>query len=364
MKRIERVSLSHGSGGEPSWRLISELFLKEFYNPFLSPLTDSAILNIYPSPNLTPTLSQRERERGARGEEAIGEKSIKIAFTTDSYVVKPLFFPGGDIGKLSIAGTVNDLSVMGARPLFLSCGLIIEEGFEYSTLEKIILSMKKTASDSGVQIVTGDTKVVERGAADKIFISTAGVGIVMDGVELKRERIMVGDIIIISGSIGDHGISVISKREGIEFESEIESDCAPLNGLIIEVLESGADIKFMRDPTRGGLAAALNEFAKGMNWGILLNEKEIPIKESVRSVSDILGFDPLYIANEGKVVMIVSSADKDRVLKIIQNHPLGRDARIIGEIVSSPKEMVTLKTVVGGTRIVDMPSGEQLPRIC
>lgn len=345
MKQIDKISLSHGSGGEPSCRLVSELFLKEFNNPFLSPLTDSAILPILPLP-------------------PFNKGGIRFAFTTDSYVVKPLFFPGGDIGKLSIAGTVNDLSVMGAKPLFLSCGLVIEEGLEYGTLEKIVLSMKKTASDSGVQIVTGDTKVVEKGAADKIFINTAGIGIVMDGVELKRERITVGDKIIISGSIGDHGISVLSKREGIELESEIESDCAPLNGLIAAVLESGADIKFMRDPTRGGLAATLNEFTKDMNWGISLNETEIPIKEGVRAVSDILGFDPLYIANEGKAVIIVSSADEDRVLKIMQNHPLGRDARIIGEIVPSPKGMVILKTVVGGTRIVDMPSGEQLPRIC
>ena len=354
MNKIERITLAHGSGGEPSLKLIKELFLKEFNNPFLSPLTDSAILPILPSPQSSP----------ARGEEAIGRSPIRIAFTTDSYVVKPLFFPGGDIGKLAVAGTINDLSVMGARPLFISCGLIIEEGFEYKTLEKIILSMKKTALDAGIQIVTGDTKVVEKGAADKVYINTAGIGLVLDGVDLKKERIKNGDAVIINGTIGDHGISVLSKREGIELESEIESDCKPLNSLIMAVLESGADVKFMRDPTRGGLAATLNEFANGMEWGILLDETEIPIRDEVRSVSDILGFDPLYIANEGKVVVIVSSKDKDKVLNIMKNHPHGKEAKSIGEIVSSPKDIVALKTVVGGTRIVDMPSGEQLPRIC
>ena len=354
MNKIERITLAHGSGGEPSLKLIKELFLKEFNNPFLSPLTDSAILPILPSPQSSP----------ARGGEAIGRSPIRIAFTTDSYVVKPLFFPGGDIGKLAVAGTINDLSVMGAKPLFISCGLIIEDGFEYDTLEKIILSMKKTALEGGVQIVTGDTKVVEKGAADKIYINTAGIGLVMDGIELQRERIESGDSVIINGTIGDHGVSVLSKREGIELESEIVSDCKPLNSLITAVLESGADVKFMRDPTRGGLAATLNEFANGMDWGILLNETEIPIRNEVRSVSDILGFDPLYIANEGKVVLIVSSGDRDKVLNIMKTHPHGRDARVIGKTVSSPKGIVTLKTVVGGTRIVDMPSGEQLPRIC
>jgi hydrogenase expression/formation protein HypE len=351
MNKIERITLAHGSGGEPSLKLVKELFLREFNNPFLSPLTDSAILTI-PSPQSSP-----------QGGEGQGE-GARIAFTTDSYVVKPLFFPGGDIGKIAIAGTINDLSVMGARPLFISCGLIIEDGFDYETLEKIILSMKKTASEAGVQVVTGDTKVVEKGAADKIFINTAGIGLIMDGIELKREKIKIGDSIIISGTIGDHGISVLSKREGIELESEIESDCKPLNSLITTVLESGADVKFMRDPTRGGLAATLNEFANNMNWGIQLNETEIPIRDEVRSVSDILGFDPLYIANEGKVVIVVSAMDKDKVLNIMKTHPHGRGARIIGEIISSPKGVVTLKTIVGGTRIVDMPSGEQLPRIC
>src|SRR3989338_718957 len=337
MREIKNISITHGGGGEPSMRLISELFLKEFYNPFLSPLTDSAILPI---------------------------GTNKVAFTTDSYVVKPLFFPGGDIGKLAVAGTINDLSVMGARPLFISCGLIIEDGFEYDTLKKIVLSMKKTASDSGVQIVTGDTKVVEKGAADKIFINTAGIGLVINNIELKKGKIKAGDCIIINGTIGDHGISVISKREGLEFESEIESDCAPLNSLITTVLESGADVKFMRDPTRGGLASILNEFTNMMDWGIHLIEKEIPITDGVSALSDILGFDPLYIANEGKVIMIVSPEDKDKVLKIMQNHPLGKDTRIIGEVVTSPKGIVTLKTVIGGTRIIEMPSGEQLPRIC
>src|SRR3990172_9428765 len=267
MNKIKKITLAHGSGGEPSLKLIKELFLKEFNNPFLSPLTDSAILPILPSPQSSP----------ARGE-GQGE-GVRIAFTTDSYVVKPLFFPGGYIGKIAIAGTINDLSVMGAKPLFISCGLIIEDGFEYETLEKIILSMKKTALEAGVTIVTGDTKVVEKGAADKIFINTAGVGLVLDGVDLKRERIKDGDTVIINGTIGDHGIAVLSKREGIELESEIESDCKPLNSLIMAVLESGADVKFMRDPTRGGLAATLNEFTNGMEWGILLDETEIRSEE-------------------------------------------------------------------------------------
>lgn len=340
MKKIsdnQRILLAHGSGGKLTHDLIREVFLPKLSNPVLNELADSAVFEI-------------------------GDK--RLAFTTDSYVVKPLFFPGGDIGKLSVYGTVNDLAVMGARPLFISCGLIIEEGLEFSILEKIADSLQEAARIAQVEIVTGDIKVVEHGSADRIFINTSGVGSLSDRVNLSKDSIETGDKVIISGTIGDHGIAILSSREGFDFKTEINSDSAPLNDLILTLFEISGKIKFMRDPTRGGLATTLNEIVEKSNYSIVIEEEKVPIKEEVRGVCELLGFDPLYVANEGKVVVIVSSEDADKVCCAMRKHERGRNSCIIGEVIAEPKGKVCMKTVAGGTRIIDMLVGEQIPRIC
>lgn len=314
--------------------LIKKLFVKELGNPLLNKLGDAAIF-----------------KTGSR-----------LAFTTDSFVVSPIFFPGGDIGKLSICGTVNDLCVSGARPRYLSCAVIVEEGFGYSDLEKIVLSVKMTCKKAGVDVITGDFKVVEKGAADKVFITTSGVGDLYQGVSLSIERIRPGDKVIISGTIGEHGAAVLLAREELKFKAKISSDCAPLNGLTAAILNKG--IKFMRDPTRGGLATTLNEIAIDSGYNIGIEESKIPIKESVRVLCEALGMDPLYMANEGKVVVIVAPESEGKVLSIMKKHPLGRKSVIIGEVKKERNKRVYLKTRIGGKRIVDMLSGEQLPRIC
>ncbi len=334
----KKISLAHGSGGKLTHNLIKEVFLTNFENPLLKPLSDSAIIDL---------------------------NGRKIAFTTDSYTVTPIFFPGGDIGKLAICGTVNDLAVMGAKPLHLSCGYIIEEGLDYEALVKITKSMSETAKIAGVQIVTGDTKVVEKGKGDKIFINTSGIGI----CEYEFKEVQIGDKILISGGIGDHEIAILAARESLGLETEIKSDCAPLWDLISQVLTSSHKVKFMRDPTRGGIATVLNEITESKNFGILLHEENLPIKEEVKGVCALLGFDPLYLANEGKVIIVVASEDADELINVMQEHTLGKDAQIIGEVIdnknlSSIHGKVCIKTKAGGTRIVDMMVGEQLPRIC
>ena len=337
MKDKKLISLAHGSGGKLTHNLIKDLFLREFNNPKLQPLTDSAILSI---------------------------NGTSLAFTTDTYTVKPIFFPGGDIGKLAVCGTINDLVVMGAKPLYLSCGLVIEEGLEYHLLEKIISSMRKTAENTGVEIVTGDTKVVEKGKGDEVFINTSGIGIIDKDSQLSQENIKVGDKVILNGPIGDHGIAVLSSREEFGLQTSIESDCAPLNGLVSEILSLSPLIRFMRDPTRGGLATTLNEVVEGKDFGIILEEDQIPVRETVKAICEILGFDPLYIANEGKVVLIAAEKDASRIVEKMRTHPLGKESRIIGEVVTQPTERVCLRTLTGGIRIVDMMVGDQLPRIC
>lgn len=333
----DKITLAHGSGGKLTHELVRQLFLPNFRNEALSQLDDSAILQF---------------------------NGAKLAFTTDSYVVKPLFFPGGDIGKLAVSGTINDLAVVGAKPMFLSAGFIIEEGFEMSLLEKVVNSMKETAAGAGVEIVTGDTKVVEHGSVDSLYINTCGIGVVNNGVNLSISRIEIGDKIIISGTIGDHGLAVISERESLGFNPPIKSDCAPLSGLIGRLINSGANIKFMRDPTRGGLATTLNEIVNTKKYGILINEQNIPINNNARALCEILGYDPLYIANEGKVVIVASANDAIKVRNILNEDTLGKDADIIGEVVKELQGKVCLKTVIGGTRIIDMLVGDQLPRIC
>ncbi len=333
----DKILLAHGSGGKLMHNLISELFLKKFDNPILAKLDDMATLTI---------------------------KNSRLAFTTDTYVVNPLFFNDGDIGKLAVCGTVNDLAVSGAEPRYLSSSLVIEEGFSLSDLEKILDSMVKAAEEASVKIVTGDTKVVERGSADKLFINTAGIGIIPDGIEISGSNAKVGDKIIVSGTIGDHGIAVLSEREGFNFKTTLASDCAPLNHLIKEMLEVSQKIHCLRDPTRGGLASTLNEFALQSNVGIQIEEERVPVKEEVLGACEMLGYDPFHIANEGKIVAVVAPEDAEKVLKKLRQNVYGKDAVIIGEVTENPKGKVTVKTLIGATRILDMLVGEQLPRIC
>jgi hydrogenase expression/formation protein HypE len=331
----KKILLSHGSGGSAMSALINELFKEKFDNPILKDLNDSAVLK--PS----------------------GEK--KLCFTTDSYVVNPLFFPGGDIATLAINGTVNDLAVMGAKPLYISCSFILEEGLDWDLLDKITTSMATAAGKAGVLIVTGDTKVVEKGSADQIFINTSGVGILQKDFILSKNKIKAGDKIIINGEIGSHGLAVMSLREN--FKTDIKSDCAPLWELIESMLTVGG-VKFMRDPTRGGVAGVLCEIAASGNFGIQLKEESLPIHENVSSFSEILGLDPLYIANEGKVIAVVASGKASSILSKMKKHPLGKEASIIGETTKENRGKVVLETVIGGTRIIDRLVGDQLPRIC
>lgn len=333
----DRVLLAHGGGGTLSQQLIQKLFFSQFDNDILNTGHDSAMFEI----------------NGSR-----------LAFTTDSYVVQPIFFPGGNIGDLAVNGTVNDLSVSGAKPLYISAGFIIEEGFEIEELWKIVLSMKNAADKAGVKIVTGDTKVVDHGKGDKIFINTAGIGLIEKGVNISPGNCAEGDAIILSGRIADHGITIMSAREGLEFETTIESDSAPLYGLISGVLKVTKNIHVMRDPTRGGIASALNEIAQSSKKGIRIYEDRIPVADEVKGACEILGLDPLYIANEGKVLIFVPAAESSKVLETMRNHPIGKDSSIIGEVTKEDPGLVTMKTSIGSSRIVDMISGEQLPRIC
>lgn len=334
----DKILLAHGSGGKLTHSLIRDLFLQRFKNPILESLGDSAVFGI---------------DKG------------RMAFTTDSYVVDPIFFPGGDIGRLAVCGTVNDLSMSGARPLYLSTSFIIEEGFSQAELRDIVRSMKEAADEADVQVVCGDTKVVPKGSCDRVFITTSGIGLLPDGVRISPARIKPGDQVIISGTIGDHGIAILSKREGLTFQTEITSDVAPLNHLVSSMLSEAKDaVHVLRDPTRGGLGTTLNEFVNNSDVGIRIYEERIPIREEVRGGCELLGIDPLYVANEGKLVAVVAKDAAERILASMKETIYGRDARIIGEVVHKPRGIVTLATQIGGTRIVDMLSGEQLPRIC
>lgn len=337
MRKNDTVLLAHGSGGSYSRRLIEEVFAKAFSNPFLAPLNDQAVFSL---------------------------SAKNIAFTTDSYVVKPIFFPGGDIGKLSVCGTINDLAVGGAEPVYLSASFIIEEGLAMDELRHVVDSMARTAIDAGVSIVTGDTKVVERGKGDKLFITTTGIGVI-NGPVLGPANIRPGDAVIVSGSMGDHGIAIMTHREGIQMDSPVESDCAALHTLVKDILSAvPSDVRAMRDPTRGGLATVLNEFAASADCSITIREEDLPVKEAVRGACEILGFDPLYLANEGKLVAVVAKGFAEAALSAMRSHPLGKDAAIIGTVTEAPKGKVLLETSIGNRRIIDMLSGEQLPRIC
>jgi hydrogenase expression/formation protein HypE len=333
----QEIVLAHGSGGKISQQLIQEILLPQFRNDLLDVQHDGAVFWV----------------NGAR-----------LAFSTDSFVVNPIFFPGGDIGKLAIHGTVNDLAMCGARPLYLSAGFILEEGLSMQDFRAVVGSMRAAAAAAGVSLVTGDTKVVDRGKADKIFINTSGIGLVPEKVNVYPGRARPGDKVIVSGEIAVHGIAIMSVREGIEFETEVLSDTAPLNGLVSALLAVAQDIHVLRDPTRGGITSALNEIAQSARVGILLDEARIPVSEEVKGACEILGLDPLYVANEGKLLAIVAPEEVDPVLSAMQEHPLGEKAAVIGTVTDEHRGFVFMKTRIGGTRVVDMLSGEQLPRIC
>ena len=335
-RKNEVILLAHGSGGKLSHDLVEKKFLPFLANPVLNKLDDSAIF----------------------------EASGHLAFTTDSYVVNPIFFPGGDIGKLAVCGTVNDLAMSGAKPLYLSLSAIIEEGFPLGELEQIMQSIKATTEEAEVKIITGDTKVVNRGQADKIFINTSGIGIIPPGIDIAGANAKTGDKVILSGTIGDHGIAIMSQREGLKFSIPIGSDCCPLSKLVSEMLDASPIIHCLRDPTRGSLATTLNEFARQSNVGIVIEEDKVPIKEGVRAACELLGFDPIYVANEGKLVAIVDPCDAEKVLVRMKQNKYGKDAAIIGEVVNDHPRRVIMKTKLGPSRIVDMLSGELLPRIC
>jgi hydrogenase expression/formation protein HypE len=333
----EQIVLSHGSGGKLSAQLLERVFLPAFSNPVLNKLDDQAMLEI---------------------------KGSWLAFTTDAFVVTPLFFPGGDIGRLAINGTVNDLAMSGARPLYLAAAFILEEGLSTKELSRIVESMSEASKDAGVQLVAGDTKVVNRGKGDKVFISTTGIGLLEKPVNISADRARPGDKIILSGYIGDHGMAILSQREALEFEGVIESDCAALHGLVAEMLDISLEVHCLRDPTRGGVATVLNEIAARSKVGMLLEETAIPVRDTVRGACEILGLDPLYVANEGKLIAIVPPDIADAIVAGMRQHPLGRDAHIVGEVTPSDPGMVLMQTEIGGTRILDTLFGEQLPRIC
>lgn len=337
LRDYPQIVLGHGSGGRLSADLIQHLFVPLFDNPALASLNDQATLEL---------------------------NGLRLAFTTDSFVINPLFFPGGDIGSLAVHGTVNDLAVSGATPLFLSAGFILEEGLAMDALGRIATSMGRAAREAGVQIVTGDTKVVEKGHGDGLFINTAGIGVIPAGLRIAADQARPGDVVIVSGTVGDHGMAIMSVREGLAFESALVSDSAPLHTLVAAMLDVTREIHCLRDATRGGVAAVLNELAAQSRAGIDLDEGAIPVRPAVQAACEMLGMDPLYVANEGKLVAIVPAEHADVVLDAMRRHPLGSEAAIIGRVVDEHPGMVVARTAIGGRRVVDMPLGEILPRIC
>lgn len=331
------VDMTHGSGGRAMAQLIDQLFVTHFDNELLNQGNDQALFNVDPG---------------------------RLVMSTDGHVVSPLFFPGGDIGSLSVHGTINDVAMSGAKPLYLSAGFILEEGFELAQLEKIVISMAAASKEAGVPVVTGDTKVVERGKGDGVFITTTGIGIVPEGVEIAGSNVEPDDVIIVNGFIGDHGVAIMSSRENLEFETQIESDSAALHTLVADMVKAVPTIKCLRDPTRGGIASTLNEIAQQSSVGIQLMEDDIPMRPEVIAACELLGLDPLYVANEGKLIAICKKDDADKLLATMKNHPLGKHSSIVGKAVEDDLGFVTMETGFGGNRIVDWLAGEQLPRIC
>jgi len=337
LQNYPTIVMGHGAGGKMMSDLIEHLFAPAFDNPLLAQMGDATALELPPG---------------------------RAAFTTDSFVVSPLFFPGGDIGELAVNGTVNDLAMRGARPLFLSAGFILEEGLAMDNLGRLVTSMAAAARKAGVQVATGDTKVVQRGHGDGLYINTSGIGVIPEGIEIGPDRARPGDALLVSGTLGDHGIAILSVREGLQFETEIRSDTAPLNGLVEAMLGATHAVHCLRDATRGGLSAVLNELSGASKVGIEFDERSVPIRPEVNAACEMLGLDPLYIANEGKLVAIVAADKAQAILEAMKAHPLGRDAALIGRVVETHPGLVTAKTSIGGMRVVDLPAGELLPRIC
>lgn len=340
--RETTINMAHGSGGKKMRDLIEDVFLGAFHNPLLAPLEDQAVMNLA----------------------ELAKNGDRLAFTTDSYVVSPLFFAGGNIGTLAVNGTVNDLAMCGAKPLYLSCGMVLEEGLSVDTLRQVAASMRECADAAGVAIVTGDTKVVERGAADKLFINTSGVGVIPKGVNISATRAQIGDKIIINGFLGDHGCAILLARNELALDADIETDCQPLHDLVRKMLEVCPDIHCLRDATRGGVGTVLNEFANSSDVGITIDENALPMRENVKGACEILGLDPLYLANEGKLLAVVPPDFADIIIETMRQHHAGREAAIIGEVIENKDSIVIMNTVFGGARIVDLLVGEQLPRIC
>jgi hydrogenase expression/formation protein HypE len=337
IEQYPNVLLAHGGGGKLMHQLIEKMFVPTFKNTLLESRHDGAVLNF---------------------------NGMKLAFTTDSYVVRPLFFPGGDIGTLAINGTVNDLAMCGARPLYLSAGFILEEGLPMETLWRVVQSIQQAAEAAGVQLVTGDTKVVDKGKGDGVFINTAGVGMIEHGLFIAPTSVKPGDVVLLNSDLGRHGIAIMAVRAGLAFETTIESDCAPLADLVMKLIDAGIEIHCLRDLTRGGLASALNEIAEAARVQIHIEERSIPVREEVKGACEILGFDPLYVANEGRFIAFIPSAEAERALMLMRAHPLGEHACVIGNVMSDVSGLVTMKSIIGASRIIDMLSGEQLPRIC
>lgn len=335
--RNAKVDMTHGSGGRAMAQLIEELFLKHFDNELLRQANDQASFEV---------------------------DAGRMVMSVDGHVISPLFFPGGDIGSLAVHGTINDVAMSGARPSYLSAGFILEEGFPLADLERIVISMAQAASDAGVPIVTGDTKVVEKGKGDGVFITTTGIGVVPKGVAISGDRAQVGDVILVNGTMGDHGVTIMSSRENLTFETTLTSDSAALHHLVEKMVDRAPDIHCLRDPTRGGLATTLNELARQSQVGMHLLEADIPVKPAVSSACELLGLDPLYVANEGKLICICSAEDAEQLLPVMRQHPLGRESAIIGRVTEDPHHFVQMETLFGGSRVVDWLSGEQLPRIC
>lgn len=336
-RRTGAIDMTHGGGGRAMAELIRDLFHRHLGNPILAQGNDAALIDVPPG---------------------------RLVMATDGHVISPLFFPGGDIGSLSVHGTLNDVAMAGARPLYLTAGFILEEGFPLADLERIVISMAHAAREAGVPVITGDTKVVEKGKGDGVFITTTGLGVVPEGVRVSADRAKAGQAILLSGPIGDHGVAILSKRENLEFETEILSDSAALHGLVAEMIEAVPQIAVLRDPTRGGLAATLNEIARSANVGMMLDEAAIPLRPDVAAACEMLGLDPLYVANEGKLVCLCEAADADKLIALMRTNPLGRDAARIGTVTDDDASLVQMKTGFGGTRVVDWLAGEQLPRIC
>lgn len=349
------VLMAHGGGGKLMHRLLEDLFGRAFSNPILDSRHDSAQF----------FLPARSGDASSPAAAATGaSQPLRLAMTTDSYVVRPLFFPGGDIGSMAIHGTVNDLAMSGARPLYLSCGFIIEEGLPMETLWRVVCAMRDAAKICGVQIVTGDTKVVDKGKGDGLFINTTGIGVIEHSLQIAPQSVQPGDAVIVSGDLGRHGMAIMAAREGLEFESEIESDSAPVHEPVLELIRAGIEVHCLRDLTRGGLASALNEIAEASGVKIAIEEKAVPVREDVHAACEMLGLDPLHVANEGRFVAFIAAKDMEQALKILPGHAVCAGAALIGKVAEKSTPLVTIKSAIGASRILDMPSGEQLPRIC